>query len=976
MAKRKYSDAPSASTDSSDAESSRGDKFEVLSTNRGDAESSLGAEYDVFLNFRGPDTRLNFTDYLYHAMDGAGIRVFRDDEEIRKGEAIKGELERAIKSSAICIAIFSRNYASSAWCLRELAYMVNCKAKILPIFFDVEPKDVKLKTELYQEDLQKHEEQLGSEVVQRWKDALMGVARIKGWDLKDTGQGKLIKSIVAEVSNKLNKGDKKLPDSLVGIKDPVEDVMHLIDVGIRHIGKRFCCKKVLIVLDDVDKMDQLSKLADKPDWFAPGSRIIITSRDTTFLQKGEENRENNVETHAKEFIIYEMRKLGNVHALELFCKHAFSMDSPPHDYDDISREIAHKADGLPLALEVIGSSLYRQSKRFWKDTLKKLNSVPNQKVCDKLKISLEMLEKEQREIFLDIACHFIGEKTIYPYYMWKALEFYPGSNIIALTRKSLIKVDDFDRLLMHDMLRDVGREIVQQEDFRFPWKRSRLWYPKIAFDVVQTRKGTDFIIALNLTGLSQEHDFTSEAFSSLPSLRLLELEGGNLANNDLKVIYLVRCHLSTTPDLSTCLNLKILVFDEHRPKSLQFGDSIHKLERLKRLEIIPAQVRLSLLPASVPFHLFPVPSTICCLKYLSSLKLEGQCIQELHPSIGEMAGLTHLSLRGCHSLEKLPDCIGSLRSLLELDLIHTGIIALPDSIGDLKKLEKMKLSFTQISELPNSIGGLESLLVLFLRDTKISQLPASTEYLKRLEYLNLANTMITELPKAIGKLENLERLVYDGCRNIAGTGEALEMEEWNQSEDTRWPPKLRLLSMSCDDPQFLTRLPCSLRALNLKDVKPQIEQPLHSKLRYLTDLTLTRCSWRDIDFKQLENLQSLRVEHCESLVSLSRLSSSRKLQKLQVWFCSELIVIQGLAELESLEELVIVQCNSIEWLPDLSKLRELRIFYLFECESLLDLPSVPSTCQPHVHMCPMLPESPYDSPDCIICWKRANGYLL
>lgn len=114
MAKRKYSDGPTASTNSSDVESSQGAKFKVLSTNRGDAESSLGAEYEVFLNFRGPDTGLNFTDCLYHAMDGAGIRVFRDDEEIRKGEVIGNELERAIKSSAICIPIFSRNYASSA----------------------------------------------------------------------------------------------------------------------------------------------------------------------------------------------------------------------------------------------------------------------------------------------------------------------------------------------------------------------------------------------------------------------------------------------------------------------------------------------------------------------------------------------------------------------------------------------------------------------------------------------------------------------------------------------------------------------------------------------------------------------------------------------------------------------------------------------------------------------------------------------
>ncbi|KAK3437896.1 hypothetical protein EUGRSUZ_C02470 [Eucalyptus grandis] len=178
MAKRKYVDGPAMSTDNSDVESSLEPEF----------KSSPRAEYEVFLNFRGLDTCLNFIDCLYHAMDGAGIRVFRDDEEIRKGEAIEGKLERAIKISTICISIFSKNYASSVWCLRELAYMMDCKAMILPIFFDVEPRDVKLKSELYQDALQKHEEKLGCEVVQRWKDTLKQVAHMKGWISKIPGK--------------------------------------------------------------------------------------------------------------------------------------------------------------------------------------------------------------------------------------------------------------------------------------------------------------------------------------------------------------------------------------------------------------------------------------------------------------------------------------------------------------------------------------------------------------------------------------------------------------------------------------------------------------------------------------------------------------------------------------------------------------------------------------------------------------------
>ncbi|KAK3437927.1 hypothetical protein EUGRSUZ_C02570 [Eucalyptus grandis] len=462
-------------------------------------------------------------------MDGAGIHVFRDDEEIRKGEVIKGELERAIKNSTIFMPIFSKNYAFSPWCLRELAFRLDClrnrddNTMILLIFFDVDPDDVKLKTGLYHDAFQKHEQKFGSNLVQQWKEALMEVAHIKGWDLKDTGQGELIRSIVAEVLIKLNKREKILPDHLVGIQDRVEVVMHLLDegspdvrylvihgmggigkttlakvvfnqiysrfngcsflsgvreaikdgkiiqlqkqllseifdskpveifdsdAGINHIKWRFCHKKVLIVLDDIDEWAQLSMLAAKGDWFGSGSRIIITTRDTNNLA-------------IEEYKVYQMTELHYHHALQLFSKHAFKMDSPPHDYDDISCDITHMTGGLPLALEVIGCSLYRKRKPIWKETLKKLQSAPHQHIFDILKISVEMLSEEQREIFLDIASFYVGEERIYPYYMWKALDFYPKIEINNLIGMSLIKIDDHDRLLMHNLLRDLGREIVR-----------------------------------------------------------------------------------------------------------------------------------------------------------------------------------------------------------------------------------------------------------------------------------------------------------------------------------------------------------------------------------------------------------------------------------------------------------------------------------------------------------------------------------
>lgn len=141
------------------------------------------------LSFRGPDTRNGFTDFLYVSMTKAGIRIFRDNEELRPGKKIL-EIFQAIESSQIYIPIFSKDYAASKWCLQELTQMVRCNCpstgkKILPIFYEVEPQDVKLETEIYKSLIRKLEEDLGRDEVEPWKKALITVAKIKGWPIKD-----------------------------------------------------------------------------------------------------------------------------------------------------------------------------------------------------------------------------------------------------------------------------------------------------------------------------------------------------------------------------------------------------------------------------------------------------------------------------------------------------------------------------------------------------------------------------------------------------------------------------------------------------------------------------------------------------------------------------------------------------------------------------------------------------------------------
>ncbi|ESW06519.1 hypothetical protein PHAVU_010G054800 [Phaseolus vulgaris] len=150
--------------------------------------------YDVFVSFRGEDTRNTFTDFLFHSLRTKGINVFKDDEDLKKGESIAPELLQAIQVSRLFIVVFSENYASSTWCLRELAEICNCcetsPSVIIPIFYDVDPSVVRKQSGRYEKAFAEHEKRFGEdevkmEEVQRWRQALTQVANISGWDIRN-----------------------------------------------------------------------------------------------------------------------------------------------------------------------------------------------------------------------------------------------------------------------------------------------------------------------------------------------------------------------------------------------------------------------------------------------------------------------------------------------------------------------------------------------------------------------------------------------------------------------------------------------------------------------------------------------------------------------------------------------------------------------------------------------------------------------
>ncbi|KAI5311392.1 hypothetical protein L3X38_000328 [Prunus dulcis] len=158
------------------------------------SSTSRYCRYHVFLSFRGQDTRKAFTDHLYTALVNAGFRTFRDDDEVERGEGIELELQKAIKHSRTSVIMFSKDYASSRWCLDELVMILERKRisadhVVLPVFYDVDPSDVRNQTGSLAKAFARHQKTQPSNKVKEWKEALAEVADLAGMVLPNQANG-------------------------------------------------------------------------------------------------------------------------------------------------------------------------------------------------------------------------------------------------------------------------------------------------------------------------------------------------------------------------------------------------------------------------------------------------------------------------------------------------------------------------------------------------------------------------------------------------------------------------------------------------------------------------------------------------------------------------------------------------------------------------------------------------------------------
>ncbi|XP_040364496.1 disease resistance protein RPV1 [Rosa chinensis] len=321
---------------------------------------------------------------------------------------------------------------------------------------------------------------------------------------------------VSEQSNGLLRLQKQLLSDILGAN---EVKIHNISEGMAKIEDSISSERVFLVLDDVDHVDQLAALLRMQNRFHPGSKIIITSTCAGLLG-----------AHCQFAKLNEVRILGEDDSLALFSWHAFGQDHPIGSYTDYSKRVIDHCGGLPLALKVLGSSLSGKNLVVWESALNKLEAIPNGEIMKKLKISYDSLQDDHdRNLFLHIAFFFIGMEKGIIVTILDDYDFFTEVGIQNLIDRCLVTTDKDNKLVqMHDMIRDMGREIVRLES-KEPERRSRVWHHKDSFKILSENIGTQTIegLVLNMqmhpSRNSSKVVLETNAFTRMHKLRLLQL---------------------------------------------------------------------------------------------------------------------------------------------------------------------------------------------------------------------------------------------------------------------------------------------------------------------------------------------------------------------------------------------------------------------------------------------------------------------
>ncbi|CAF2064479.1 unnamed protein product [Brassica napus] len=654
------------------------------------SSSTSQKDYDVFLSFRGTDTRHNIVSHLHKALVDNGIRTFKDDRDLEDGNIISDQLVKVIQTSLFAVVVLSENYATSSWCLQELRQIMELrneeKIHVVPVFYKVEPSDVRHQKGTFEAAFQRHSDQ---RKILEWKGALTQVGNLSGKHSRTCkDEATMVADIVGNISSPLLKvkpANLINQENLVGMEAHMVNLNLLLNMesenevlmigiwGMGGIGKttiakclydrfssqfpvhyfiedikkvyknkspsylqeRFLAnipsgkknrfleggsnneikerlgnKKVFIVLDGVDKAEQIHALA----WFGLGSRIIITTRAMGLL------------TSCRVDNVYEVKCLEDNDALQVYKKSAYGGRAPPSDgFEQLFIRASQLAHGLPSALVAYATYLSESTTiETWEEELRSLEARPHKRVEEILRISYNDLDELDKTAFLHVACLFNG--YLFNHVTSLLDEGRPRMN--HLNAKSLISISTDGCINMHCLVEQTGREIVRQESGNRPSKQRFLWDPNEIYDVLNNNIGTDQNegVTLHMCDMLRTLFMSDEVFSNMRFLNFFKFFQ-HLGDIESKLPYRFQHH-----------NLVELNLRYSNLESLWNEAVDQKLWKLRRLDVTGSRNLIKL------------------------------------PDLSTAANFEELIIESCMRLQNIPESISRSHNLKKLNAINCDLL--------------------------------------------------------------------------------------------------------------------------------------------------------------------------------------------------------------------------------------------------------------------------------------------------------------
>ncbi|XP_047179764.1 disease resistance protein RUN1-like, partial [Vigna umbellata] len=505
--------------------------------------------YDVLINFNGEDIHRNFVSHLNSVLSTVGLTTFLHHHNAVNSTHIQEPiLSRCRVAIVVFTQTYSQSAWCLHQLLQIIKWHETYCRHVLPVYYEIQPSDVRLQKGDFGKALKATAQQTfsGQELedgMSRWSHALTKAANFFGWDESNhRSDAELVEKIVKSVVNLPVLSATKFP---VGLQSHVEDLIRTIknkstevcmieicgeegsgkttlakaiynqihwtfkeksfmenisqvrrirgylrlqeqllldvlkqkveipniDLGRSMIRERLSGKRVLIVLDGVSCFS-LFDLWNCGKWFGEGTVIIVTS---TF--EGVLNDANS---------FFWVERMNAEESLELLSWHAFREAKPKEEYYYLATKVVSYCGGLPLALEVVGSSLFEKTKKEWDTILSKFAIVGRHRFSEIIKISIEgSLNEMEKDIFLDICCFFVGKSRAYVRKILNGCGVDADIGIRVLIERNLITINKNNKFGMHPLLQKIGIQIIQENFVKDLGKNRRLWFDK------DTKYGTE-----------------------------------------------------------------------------------------------------------------------------------------------------------------------------------------------------------------------------------------------------------------------------------------------------------------------------------------------------------------------------------------------------------------------------------------------------------------------------------------------------